>query len=278
MSSPRAQPDKPLTPHHAWQPFTPRGVAAFATSTLTRVVLAQLAVALAVAAAVIWFLRVAWFPVVTAAIQELPATGMIRGEGLIFGGESKLVLAQNERLAIAVNVTGDAGMGHSADLQVTFERNRVAFCGALGCWWRPYPRGYLISFNRPELEPGWGAWRAPALALMALTAVASLYVMWWSLALLYMPLVKLIAFFADRVVTWRGAWRQSAAALLPGALLVAGGIVLYGFAAIDLFQLGLLYALHVVCGFIFVVTSPFFLPKMSAGSRQKNPFDASLPE
>ena len=247
-------------------------MAAFATATLTRVVLAQLAVALAVSAAVIWFLRIAWFPVVTEAIQELPVTGMIRGGQLELGGESQTVLAQNERLAIAVDVASNAASGHAADLQVTFEKSRAAFCGALGCWWQHYLPEYTIVFNRPDLEPRWGAWRGPILAVVAFATVASLYATWWSLALFYVPLIKFIAFFTDRIVTWRGAWRQSAASLLPGALIVAIAIVLYGFGAIDLFRLALLYGMHIVCGLVFVVTSPFFLPKLSSLSRQTNPF------
>jgi hypothetical protein len=96
--------------------------------------------------------------------------------------------------------------------------------------------------------------------------------MWWGLALLYAPMIKCIAFFTDRVVTWRGAWRQSAAALLPGALLVAIGLVLYSFAAVDLFRLGLIYALHLVCGLAMVATSPFFLTRLSSLPPRENPF------
>jgi hypothetical protein len=128
------------------------------------------------------------------------------------------------------------------------------------------------------LQPIWGAWRGPILALLGLATIFSLYVLWWSVALLYVPAIKLIAFFTDRAVTWRGAWRQSAAALLPGALLVALGMVLYGFVAVDLFQLALLYALHLVCGAVFAVTSPLFLTRISSAPRLRNPFGpASAP-
>jgi hypothetical protein len=95
---------------------------------------------------------------------------------------------------------------------------------------------------------------------------------WWSLALLYVPLVKFIAFFADRAVTWGGAWRVAAAALLPGACLVALALLLYGSGVIPLFQFGLLYALHIVAGLVFVITSPFFLPKIFTAPGAKNPF------
>jgi hypothetical protein len=51
-------------------------------------------------------------------------------------------------------------------------------------------------------------------------------------------------------------------------------LLLYGFGVIPLFQFGLLYALHVVAGLVFVITSPFFLPKISALPDLKNPFNA----
>jgi hypothetical protein len=48
--------------------------------------------------------------------------------------------------------------------------------------------------------------------------------------------------------------------------------VLYGLGAIDLFRLGLLYLLHVVTGLVFVITSPFFIPKLPRVALGKNPF------
>jgi hypothetical protein len=272
VSSHQQQSDKPLTPRHAWQPLTPRGVAAFATSTLTRLVLVQLVFALITAVAVLGFLRLAWFPVIEEAIQRLPDTGAIRQGELAFAGESPKRLAENAHLAIVMDVNQTANAGRTGDIEVTFEKNRVAICGALGCWHQAYDRRYTVSFNRPELAPAWGAWQWPAVALITLATVASLLVMWWSAALVYLPLVKSIAFFKDRAVTWRGAWRLSAAALLPGALIVTAGIILYGFGAVDLFRLGLLYILHIIAGLVFVVTSPSFLPAIAGAKGGKNPF------
>lgn len=278
VSPPPLRPDKPLTPREAWQPFTPRGAAAFANATLTRVMLAQLAVALILAAALVWFLRVAWFPVITDAIQQLPVAGNISQGKLNFSGESPATLAENRQLALVVDLSRRESAGHAADIQFTFEGTRVAACGAFGCRWQPYPLGYRFSFNRPELEPIWGAWRGPILGIVAFGTVACLYVMWWAFALVYVPLIKFIAFFIDRGVTWDGAWRLSAAALLPGALIVALALVLYGFGVVDLFRFGLLYVLHLLCGFLFVVTSPFFLPKILPVTPTKNPFETSKPQ
>ena len=272
MTPPSTAPDKPLTPRQAWQPFTPRGVAAFAHATLTRTVLVQLAVALLVAFSLLWFLRVAWSPVITEAIQHLPEAGLIQRGELIFTGESLERLAENKRLALVVDLASTRQAGHIADLEILFEKNRVVLRGPLGSWWQPYDARYNFSFNRAELGPWWGAWQWPILALVVLATVVSLFVMWWSLALFYTPLVKLIAFFADRAVTWRGAWRLSAAALLPGAALVALALVLHGFGAVDLLGFALLYALHLLAGLIFNCTSSFFLPKFSEIASLKNPF------
>jgi hypothetical protein len=274
LSAPKKLPDKPLTPQHAWQPFTPRGVAAFGFATTNRVLLVQCVVIAFVVIALIWSVRAAWVPVIGEAIQNLPETGHIRRGELIFSGGSPQRLAENSQLALIVDLDGTREAGQVADIEITFEKTRVVLRGPIGAWWRDYGSSYQFSFNRPELTPWWDAHRWAILALLALATIVSLFIMWWSLALIYVPLVKFIAFFADRAVTWSGAWRLSAAALLPGACLVALALLLYGFGVIPLFQFGLLYALHVVAGLVFVITSPFFLPKISALPDLKNPFNA----
>lgn len=275
MTAPHPSPDKPLTPQHAWQPFTPRGVAAFGSATLTRTILAQFAVAVFIGFAFIWALRAAWVPVINEAIQKLPDTGSIRQGTLHYNGESPRRLAENRHLAIVIDLAGSREAGHVADLEITLEKNRVALHGPIGAWWQNYDPRYIISCNRPELEPWWGAWRWAILAIGALALGASLFVMWWTLALVYVPLVKFIAFFTDRGVTWRGAWRLSAAALLPGACLVGLALLLYGSGAVGLLHFGLLYALHVVMGWVYVFTSPLFLPKLAVALETGNPFNTT---
>ena len=272
--SPQKRPDKPLTPRYAWQPFTPRGVAAFAHASLTRLVLVQLIVAAVVAATLIWCLCIAWIPVITEAIQRLPSNGFVRRGHLNFEGESPMRLAENSRLGLVVDLAATSSAGRVADLEIAFEKDRVVLHGPLGDWWQLYDPHYLISFNRSELEPAWGAWRRPILFGIAIATITSLFIMWWSLALIYLPLVKLIAFFADRTVNWRSAWRMTAASLLPGACIVALALALYGFGAIDFFRFGLLYLLHVLAGLAFAVTSPLFLPKLPRAPLGKNPFAA----
>ena len=235
-----------------------------------RLFLAQLATAGMVAITVVWFLSEAWFPVVTEAIQKLPETGEIRGATLHYSGTSPVRLAENRRLAIVVDPERTGEAGHIADLEMTFENTRLAFCGPLGCYNVPYVRGYQLGLNRPELEPAWGAWRGPFLGVAAVCTLLWLFVAWWAVALLYSPLVRVIAFYGDRTITWRGAWRLSAAALLPGAWIMALALALYGYGAVDLPRFALLFAVHFAAGFIYVITSALFLPKFSAKSG-KNP-------
>ncbi len=272
MSAPKNLPDKPLTPQHAWQPFTPRGVAAFGLATFPRVFLVQGAVAALVGFTLIWALRAAWVPVISEAIQQLPETGSIRRGELNFTNASPQRLAENSHLAVVIDLNGTREAGHVADIEIAFEKKRVVLRGPLGAWSREYGSDYQFSFNRPELTPWWDARRWALLALLALALAGSVFVSWWLLALLYVPLVKFIAFFADRAVTWSGAWRVAAAALLPGACLVALALLLYGSGVIPLFQFGLLYVLHIVAGLVFVITSPFFLPKIFTAPGVKNPF------
>jgi hypothetical protein len=264
--------DKPLTPRQAWQPFTPRGVAAFAFASGLRLTLLQLMTAALVAAAVVTFLRSAWFPVIEEAISELPRTGSIRNGLLDYPGPSTR-LAENSRLAVSVGLENSTTRGHVADLEVVFGRGAFLVCGALGCESRSYLPGYIVSFNRPELEPAWGAWRGPVQAIAAGASGFAVLVSWWILSVVYAPVVKLIAFFADRVVTWSGAYRLSGAALVPGAWLMAAAIVLYGMGGVDLPRFALLYVLHGITGLALVTTAPFFLPKIPrSGGRAANPF------
>ena len=78
-SSPNSE-DRPLP--SAWQPLTPRGVAAFSRATLGRLFVVQLIVALLVAGSVVWFLATVWFPATREAIRQLPDTGLIQNQQL----------------------------------------------------------------------------------------------------------------------------------------------------------------------------------------------------
>ena len=90
----------PELQRRAWQPLTPRGVAAFAEAPWRRLLLVQFVFAILAAAAVVWFLSVAWFPAVTAAIRRLPDRGEIRAGSLNWNADSPQSLAENHFLAL----------------------------------------------------------------------------------------------------------------------------------------------------------------------------------
>src|SRR5258708_5871260 len=88
----------------AWQPLTPRGVAAFVETSFGRVFLVELFFALLAAASVIWFLHDDWFPTVREAISNLPQRGEIRRGLLNWHEDSPTLLASSRFLSLVVDL------------------------------------------------------------------------------------------------------------------------------------------------------------------------------
>jgi hypothetical protein len=256
----------------AWEPFTPRGVAAFAHAQLGRLLLVQFIVALLAAASVAWFLHDSVFPVVRTAIQNLPATGEIRSAQLHWRGDSPLLIAAGRFLALDVDLDHSGKINSTADVQIELGRASVRASALLGYTDFFYPSGVIISCNRTELEPLWGAWRAEFLFLAAVVTVLGLLAAWWLLATVYFLPVWTLGFFVNRDLNFRRSWKLSGAALLPGALLMAAGVLFYDFGAVDLVQLGFLFGAHLVLGWIYLLLSLLFLPGISAAASGTNPF------
>jgi len=256
----------------AWEPFTPRGVAAFAHAPLGRLLLVQFVVALLAAASVAWFLHDSVFPVLRTAIASLPATGEIRGAKLEWRGEPSKLLAEGRFLALDVDVDHIAKINTTADLQIEFGRETVRTFALPGYMEFSYPDGFVIAFNRTELEPLWGAWRAEILFIAAAATVLGLLAGWWLLATVYCLPVWLAGYFVNRDLDFRRSWKLSGAALLPGALLLAAGILFYDFGALDLVQLGFIFGAHLVLAWIYLLLSLLFVPGIPDGSPRGNPF------
>jgi hypothetical protein len=270
-------PDEP-SPSFAWQPMTPRGVAAFAHAPLRRLILIELLVALAAAAAVVWFLRTAWFPTVRRAVDQLPEQGEIRSRRVEMPRPPPELLAESRHLACVVDLEGRSRAGLDSDLRVRFTRSTCELTSLFGSLVFEYPQGWTIQFNRPDLQPRWEAWQPFLLGSAAVIVVATLLCVWGLLATLYCPFVRVMGGLRSRDVTLAGSWKLAAAALMPGALLFTLGIVLYGTGFLDLIRLGALAGLHVIVGWIYVAFSPIFLPpqRVAAGSTA-NPFTATAP-
>jgi hypothetical protein len=256
-----------------WQPVTPGGVAALALRQANRLFRVQAVIALLLVGSLLWFLSSAWFPVIEAAAAELPAQAQIKARSLEWGGPAPMRLAGNQFLSITVDL-GNAGSRSTSDLEVELGRDGVRIRSLFGYLeWR-YLAGYQIDLSRTEFQAWWGAWRQPLLAMIGALAWISLFLSWGLLSWFYAPLAYLIGFYADRVGSFQTHRRLAAAALLPGSMVLAGGLVLYGLQRIDL--IGLLFAatVQIVIGWIYLLVSPFALPRKAGCPRRRrgNPF------
>jgi hypothetical protein len=256
----------------AWEPLTPRGVAAFAHARLSRLLLVQFVVASLAAAAVIWFLSDGCFPTVRAAIRNLPATGAIRSGRLDWYGNLPQILGEGRFLAFIVDLNHSGQIHSPADVQFEFGRETLRVFSLLGYAEWNYPSDWIIAFNRTELEPLWGAWEPELLAITVLAVVAGLMLLWAALATVYFLPAWLIGFLANRGLDFRGSWKLAGAALMPSALLLTAAVVLYDFAALDLIQFCFIFSAHFALGWIYLFLSQLFLPRIDPTPPKGNPF------
>jgi hypothetical protein len=255
----------------AWEPLTPRGVAAFAHARFGRLLLVQFIVAVLTAIAVDCFLYMGCFPTITAAIKQLPDRGEIRSARLDWHGDSPRLLAEGGFLAFDVDLEHTGQVNSPAQVRVEFGRESVRVFSLLGYREWNYRPGWIVAFNRTDLEPLWGAWKPDILAIATGAVIVGLIISWAILATIYFLPAWLICFFADRDLNFRQSWRLAGAALMPGALLLTVAIAFYALGALDLIQMGFTFGAHLVLGWIYLFISPLFLPR-SSPAEQRNPF------
>jgi hypothetical protein len=261
-------------PPSLWQPLTPRGIAALALARGGRLPKFQAAFALLVVGSLVWFVTSAWFPVIDATAHQLPAQAQIRAGALEWTGSSPVRLAENKFLSVTIDPDAMASPHSTTDIEIELGRYELRVRSLLGYLALPYPARYRIDLSRTEFQAWWGAWRPFLLGFIGVFAAVALLLGWNLLALLYAPVVRFIGFYANRAAPFRVCWRLAVAAMMPGAVVLAGVTVLYSLQRIDL--IGLLFgiALHLVVGWLFLVVSPLALPQRT-GSRQRrrgNPF------
>jgi hypothetical protein len=261
-------------PSSSWQPFTPGGIAALAVLRHGRLFLVQCVIVISVVGSFLWFLTSAWYPVIETASGQLPVQARIRAGTLEWTGPTPVRLAGNQFLSITVDPDGIASPRSTTDIEIVLGRHEIRVRSLLGYLAWPYPGQYRIDLARTEFRAWWGAWRLPLLALVGGVASAVLFLAGALLALLYAPTARLIGFYADRDAPFRVCWRLAVASLMPGSVVLAGVIVLYGLQQIDL--IGFLFgvALHLVIGWLYLLVSPFALPRRSSSPRRRgsNPF------
>jgi hypothetical protein len=143
----------------AWEPVTPRGVAAFAHASLERLLLVQFIVALLATASVVWFLSDGCCPTVNAAIAELPTSGGIYYGKLDWPDVAPKLLAEGRFLAFVVDPKHSGTIRSPAPFQIEFGRDTVSVFSLFGETEFNYTSDRGMPFNQPELEPLWGAWK-----------------------------------------------------------------------------------------------------------------------
>jgi hypothetical protein len=264
-------------PPTAWQPLTPRGVAAFARASLGRLLLMQVLVALLVLGAVLWFLTSAWFPTVRAGIDRLPMQGAIISGRMNWSGDAPQSLAESRFLAFAVDLNHEGRARSPAHIQVEFGQNDVRIFSLFGCLQAPYPKSYRIAFNLQELKPWWGAWEPAILAIAAGSVLLSLFLAWAVLATLYCIPAWLLGLYLDRALAFCGSWRMAGAALMPGALVLSGAIGLYCLGGMDVVRLVTAFVLHLVLGWVYLILGALATPKLQSSlDSNANPFTTTV--
>lgn len=256
----------------AWLPLTPRGVAAFAHATTGRLWLVQFIFAMLVAAVVGWWMQTALFPTISRAIWQLPNEGEIRSQRLDWRGQSPQLLADGGPLALTVDLEHSGNMRPLADVQVEFGKEKYRVRSLFGVMEGRYPAGWVIAFNNTELRPKWGAWRSMFLAGAVGGTVVWLMVTWCLLAAIYAPVIRIAGEFADRDLNFVRSWRLAGAALMPGAVIMTASILAYGIGLMDLVGLMFAFGVHLAAGWVYLFLSLLFVPGISAGGRDNNPF------
>jgi len=255
------------------EPFTPRGVAAFAHGKFWRLLLAQFIFALLGATAIGWFVNDGCFPTIETAIQNLPDNGQIRNGKLNWPDKSPKLLAQGRSFSVDVDLNHSGAIQSTADFQIEFGKNSVRFISLLGYTDFIYPPDQIISANRPQLQPLWNAWDEIILFGAVLAMAILLPISWWILATLYCLPAWLFVFYSNRDLNLRECWKLSAASLFPGALVMTAGIFAYDFGLLTLIEFACVAAAHLVLGWIYLIASLIFIPRHSKATPKGNPFE-----
>ena len=249
------------TPSAGWQPFTPRGVAGFGSASFGRIFLLLGTVALISAGTVVWFLNTAWFPAIRAAIHELPPQGQIVNQELRTPRLSSKPLAEHRFLGFVVLVSGTESTDLSSHIAVKFRRRNLDVCSIFGCLHFDYPAGWIIEFNRTELEPRWAAWEPILSAAAAVVTFLGLLLIWGALSFIYSIFAWIIAKIRKRVLSWPGSWAMCSAAMMPGALLLVAGVWTYGLGILDVLQFVVLAVIHFLSAWVYIGFAFAALPR-----------------
>jgi hypothetical protein len=255
-------------PGKAWQPLTFGGVARYGHDWVGKLFFACLIVSILTASVVVWTAARAWLPVIEESITRLPQGAEIRGGKLT--APQPIQLAENPFLALRLDPVGEVTPPALADIYVILWPREIQFRSLLGMAKLPYRPEWTLDLNRTDLDPKWAAWRPALLAYLFLGTIAMLFSTWVAFGIAYTIPVRIFAAVLKRSVSLWGSWKISVAGLLPAAILMTVAIAAYGLGQIRIIHLIVVWALHFIVGWIFIIGATIRLPIRRAES---NPFD-----
>ncbi|MGA2177637.1 MAG: hypothetical protein ABSH38_21895 [Verrucomicrobiota bacterium] len=265
--------DGSAPPAPAWQPLTFGGVAAFAGARLGRLLVVELLAAVVFSAAVVWFLQRSYSPIILQAIQKMPETARLAGGQL--QGVPGALISESKFLAIAVTPEPGREIGQGADLQIQLRPADLCVGSVFQPdwgWQFDYGTGTTLDLSRTHLEPWWGAWQPVLWTGLGVALVLLLFAAWWAMATVYVAPAMFLGWFADRNLSWVGAWRLASAALMPGALLMAAAVFSYAWHTIDLLGLSFFFTAHLIIGWVYLVGGVCAAPRLFPRNTKQNPF------
>ena len=259
----------------AWQPFTGRGIAAFAAASVARTLALQTLFALFTASVVVWSLKHAWFPAVDGALPQLPVAGAeIRSGRLRWPDAEPRLLAERPQFSLSVDPAGTGDAARTGDLQLELRSTGIRLEGLLGHQELPYPPDAVIPLDRTGATAAWYAWNWAFLALTGIATGLVVLAIGWVLATLLSVPVLALAWMVRRATTIGGAWRLSVAAGMTGSVVFCLGLLLYATAWIRLPGLAITLVLHVPVVVLWMGWGLVHLPlRGSRSTTASNPFE-----
>ncbi|MFM7102763.1 MAG: hypothetical protein ACKO3N_16520 [Verrucomicrobiota bacterium] len=257
----------------AWQPFTGRGVAAFAAAPVSRLLAWQILVASLAALTVVWCLQQTWVPVLDRAVAVLPEAASL-GEGRLHWPDNEpRRLAGNPWLEISVRPDGEADLGQTADLHLQVRAREVRLLGLAGHVALAYPPALRLDLGRIPATAAWGAWRPAGLAGIGLLTAVGLILAWWMLAGAYLTPAWLLGLALGRSPGAAGAGKLAGAALIPGAITALASLLAYAAGMVRLPGFLMVFSLHLPVGWVWLAWGLSRLPHRTARARP-NPFQS----
>lgn len=274
------------TETRGWQPVTFGGAAALARTTAARLFAVGMVAAGLMAAAVARTFCVGWMPVIETAIRSLPVRASIVDRKFLWPTNAPVRLADNSFLAIAASSDTSSGLT-GADVVLEFTKNGLRTTSLLGSAFVPYPPGLSVSLDPVSLMAGWLAWKPHIVVGVFLAAFAFVWIAWITTGLALAPFLRLYTGLLQRAVTLKDCLRLAIVCCMPGELVIAAGMFVYGMQRISIAELVVVFALHVIVVAAYLLITPLWLPGRESvpettylkhpGSSRKNPFAAPPP-